>query len=498
MAEQGERSQPKGPPKAGDKGQQGGAKGEPQQAPRGQSKEKGKEQAPAGDAKPAPKQGDPQAGDKNAPGEDKPAPKNAEQPGQISKPKDDRLQGDAQKKPSDELRREDVEDVAKDLRSDDPQKREQAREKLEDVQRKTQDGEARQAAEDALKKDDEQKASTKSAPKSSQDPDKKDGKQGEQSADSKDGGQKDGAKPGAGKDGGTKQDVTKQGDGKGQGPKSGGDKNVAKHGDDDKEPPSEKGLKKWLDQAAKGMQKKDGDPKPSDEEVANQLAKTIQDLQSNDPKRREQAKGLLKELTRNAKAKKDGDPKGDPKGPPQKPVPENLKKELEKLARDLKGNDPKRRKQAEEALKELSQLGRNGNFTGGKAPQTEVPGKMPDKTASDGRHRERAGELQLDKLDPKQLRKLIKDTGLTEEQVREAIEYQRKQDAAKSDPSKPTPGSGKPLPTTGPDRFKPGDDKGPKIDSTNEGQPPVELRPAVKDLAKRLSELDKGKSSKDK
>jgi hypothetical protein len=493
MAEQGERSQPKGAPKPQDKGQQGGAKGEPQKTPRGQSKEKSTDQAPAGDAKPAPKQGDPQAGDKGPRGEDKPAPKNAEQPGQApSKPKDDRIQGDAQKKPADEMRREDVEDVAKDLRSDDPQKREQARQKIEDVQRQTQDGEARQAAEDALKKDDErrkdeQKASTKSAPKPSQAPDKKEGKQGEPCPECKGGGTQQGTKPGAAKEGGTKQDPTKQGNAKGNGPKKDGDKDVAKHGDDDKEPPSENGLKKLVDQTAKGMQKKDGDPKPSDEEAANQLAKTIQNLRSNDRKRREQAKELLKELARNAKTKKDG----DPKGPPQKPVPEELKKELEKLAQDLKGNDPKRREQAEEALKELSQFGRNGQFTGGTAPQTEVPGKMPEKSASDGRHRNRAGDLQLDKLDPKQLRKLIKDTGLTEEQVREAIEYQRKQDAAKGEPSKPTPGSGKPLPTTGPERFKPSDDKGPKIDSTNEGQPPVELRPAIKDLTKRLSESEK-------
>ena len=71
-------------------------------------------------------------------------------------------------------------------------------------------------------------------------------------------------------------------------------------------------------------------------------------------------------------------------------------------------------------------------------------------------------------------------------------------DAAKGDPSKVTPGSGKPLPTTGPDRFKPGDDKGPKIDSINEGKPPVELESAVKDLAKRRIELETGKGSKDK
>ncbi|MBI1915744.1 MAG: hypothetical protein HYS12_13575 [Planctomycetes bacterium] len=498
MAGQGERSQAKGPPKPEDnKGQQAGAKGEPQQAPRGQAKEKGKDQASAGGAKPAPKQGDPQAADKSNCGEDKPAQKTAEQPGQVSKAKDDRVQGDALKKPADELRRDDVEDLARDLRSDDPQKREQARNKIEDVQRQTQDGEARQAAADALKKDDErqqdlQKASTKSAPKSSQQPDKK----GEQCAECKGGGQKDGGKPGAGKDGGTKQDAAKQGDAKGGSPKADGDKNnVAKHGDDDKEPPSENGLKKWLDKAAKGMQKKDGDPKPNDKQVAEQLAKTIQDLQSNDPKRREQAKEFLKELGRNAKAKKDGGDK-EPKGPPQKPVPEDLKKEVEKLAKDLKSNDPKRREQAEDTFKELSKFGRGDKYTGATAEQTERPGDVPEASHTDGRHRNRAGDLQLEKLDPKKLRKLIKDAGLTEKEAREAIEYQRKIEAAKGDPSQAKLGSGKALPTTSPDRFKPGDNKGPPIDSTNEGLPPVELRPAVKDLAKRLSELEKG--SKDK
>src|SRR5207248_9289380 len=47
------------------------------------------------------------------------------------------------------------------------------------------------------------------------------------------------------------------------------------------------------------------------------LFRSIQDLQSNDPKRREQAKEFLKDLARNAKAKKDGGDK-EPKGPPQK------------------------------------------------------------------------------------------------------------------------------------------------------------------------------------
>ena len=64
------------------------------------------------------------------------------------------------------------------------------------------------------------------------------------------------------------------------------------------------------------------------------------------------------------------------------------------------------------------------------------------------------------------------------------------------DPTKATLSPGKALPTTGPDRFKPGDNKGPPVDSIKDGLPPVELRPAVKDLAKRLSELEKG--SKDK
>src|SRR5262249_59687383 len=161
-----------------------------------------------------------------------------------------------------------------------------------------------------------------------------------------------------------------------------------------------------------------------------------------------------------------------------------------------KSNDPKQREETQDALKELSKFARGDRYTGGTAPQTERPGDVPEASASDGHHRNRAGELQLDKLDPKKLRKYIKDAGLTEEEARDAIEYQRKNEATKGDPSKPTPGSGKALPTTGPDRFKTGEGKSPKVDSTNEGVPPVEYQGAVKTLDQILSEGRKG--SKDK
>src|SRR5262249_1294099 len=151
--------------------------------------------------------------------------------------------------------------------------------------------------------------------------------------------------------------------------------------DNDKEPPSENGLKNMFDKAAKGMQKKDGQRKPSEDEAADKFAKTIQDLKSDDPKRREQAKEFLDQLARNQKKDGDKGPKHpkEPKEPGNKPVPEKVKKEMEKLAEDLKSNDPKRREQAEEALKELSRFARGKTSTGATNPQTEVPGEPPVK-----------------------------------------------------------------------------------------------------------------------
>ncbi|HKB40367.1 MAG TPA: hypothetical protein VKD72_28315 [Gemmataceae bacterium] len=243
------------------------------------------------------------------------------------------------------------------------------------------------------------------------------------------------------------------------------------------------------------MEKKDGGRKPTDEEVADKLAQTMKDLASDDPKRREQAQEFLKKLDRNLKGQQNPDDRSPPKAPPDRPVPEKVKKELEKLARDLKGNDPKAREKAEEALKQLSQFARGDTRSGGTAPQIDGPSDPLEKSASDGRHRNQAGDLQLHKLDPKELRKYGQKLGLTEKQIDDAVNHDRNV-AEKADKSQTTPGTGKALPTTGPTRVRPSDDNGPKVGSIQEGQPPIELRSAVKDFAKLRSEIDK--RSKDK
>jgi len=76
------------------------------------------------------------------------------------------------------------------------------------------------------------------------------------------------------------------------------------------------------------------------------------------------------------------------------------------------------------------------------------------------------------------------------------VQHQSTLKAEKGDRSQATLGSGKPLPTTDPIRFKPDSDKGPKVDSADLGKPPVELQPASKDLEKFLEKIRQGQKPK--
>ena len=127
---------------------QGAGKGEPKEQARGQSKGQGAGDKASAEAKPKPKGGDQGSGQDKDGGRDQLADK--------SKPKQDLVKGDKHgkgyDKPAEEATREDVENLANDLKNGDAQTRKDAERKLEEVKREAKDSGVQKSAEEQLGK----------------------------------------------------------------------------------------------------------------------------------------------------------------------------------------------------------------------------------------------------------------------------------------------------------------------------------------------------------
>jgi hypothetical protein len=598
------------------KRQQGEGKGEKTRQAQGNAKEKGSEQQ-AGEAKPASKKGPPKEGQT---AQSKPAGDGKKPPQGTSTAKGDKRGQDPLDKRSEQMNREDVEQLARDLKSDNPQRREQARQKLEQASKNAKGEEARKAADQTLEKE-RQPATAKGQPK---DPEKKQGDPSGQCAECKNGGKpgKDG-KPGTGKQGPKQGDQVAKGQPKSEAPKGQG--GTAK----DEKGRGTDSFRNWFDNIAKGMKKENQgqgqgqDKKAAEEQAARDFAQMVRDLKSNDPVRREEARKRLDELAKAGKDEqgqggkpgenkplpkeaqkaveelkndlKSGDPgqrkraeealkelnrfaqggKGEPKkgesgeGPkkpgegveeglkrvaeglkkddktppptreeaarelakmlrdlksddPQRqqqarqkleqlgkqaeqnqkkaeqeqreqanrPLPDDVKKAMQELGEDLRSKDPGRRQRAEEAMRALSATA--GRTTGSRARQGEVD--KPDQDTNiraDGRFRDLANILQLKKFNPKEYRKFLKENNLADEDVQDFIARRRAARVEKEEPKEPSAGTGTALPTTGISRYKPGTGKAKEVESSSDGLPLREYRDIYKEFTRRISEKEK-------
>ena len=314
--------------------------------------------------------------------------------------KDDKTKKDAQDKLDQQVgekNRKEIEDIQKGLNSKDPMEKAAAEQKLKDLQAKAGAGD----------KQPQPKEGAGNEPKAKPDPKELEGAM--KDLQSPDKGTRDAAK-----------DALDKALGKGAGDKAEQLQNDLKSEDKDKRAAAEKELKDFANQANKNPPKKEGAPGAGGKKVdPKEVEKALDDLNSNDPNKREAAKKKLDDMlgkgtgdkaeefnkkanSENLKdqsegrkgrddllnkaeemAKKQGEPQ--PKGKPK----ELTKEEIEQLAKklnDLNNPDESKRKDAEKELdKQLGEEARKKLQEAAKDPKkAEELKKQLDEMAKQG------------------------------------------------------------------------------------------------------------------
>ena len=249
--------------------------------------------------------------------------------------------------------------------------------------------------------------------------------------------------------------------------------------------------------------------KPADQATREDVENLARDLKSDDPKTRRDAERKLDEVRREARKEgvrqeaeeKLGEAKGGKsqatvkKGPGegQKPGGQKSGPKQDQKPVQAKGlGEPKTKPGEEKADRGDKTANRGkgkepggmesdgsdvGRESGARGPQQAAPLIDPKEDPDDGRFKDRAGILQLEKLDPKMRKKVLEEAGLTEEDVKLLRDRFERTPPRASDPTKDPiarDAKGNPLKTTGPERVRPGTGKG--VESNSDGLPPREYR----------------------
>ena len=242
--------------------------------------------------------------------------------------------------------------------------------------------------------------------------------------------------------------------------------------------------------------------KPAEEVTREEIEELAKALQSDDPKvRREAAKKLDevrregKEDVRQAAEEKLGEARGgkpaasvkrSPKGDQQPGQPKEGDKG-QKAAQAKGSGEVKQQQSTGKPSEQTVKTGR-GKDTGGRGRQLDAPPEDLKTEAADGRFRDRAGQLQLDKFNEKVRKKILKDAKMTEAEYKQLKADLARRPLPPPDPEpvkKPVAGSsGEALKTTGAVRVRAGNDKG--VGRSDEGQPPREYRDAYQRLTREL------------
>lgn len=210
-----------------------------------------------------------------------------------------------------------------------------------------------------------------------------------------------------------------------------------------------------------------------DEQARKQAEQLAKDLQSDDPQTRQAAEEKLEQMK-------------------QEMNQEEARKQAEQLMKDLQSNDPQTSQAAEKKLEDLkkamkeAQQGSDPKGTGGKGETqfTKDDGNKDDSPINSA-DANKGNILQYRDLDELQKEKIRKQTGLTDEQIKQAIEYAKKESmSSKGSKGLVDASKGKGLNTTGPSRINIGGDKKDGFDPTQKLVLPPEYRDPYRELSR--------------